>query len=275
MKPPPQSLSPRAEELLVRRALEGLDEAEAAELRALGADDDHSYDLAAAAAALATVVEEAMPEGLEERILARTSGATARVTPAPRVLPARPPAARGGQLGWAAAAICLVVAVAALLAGQRPRPTQLVYVPAPAPPPPVVAPPPTPLEERLRLLRTSRDARPLPWTATADPAARGASGDVVWSASAQRGFMRFVGVSANDRRQAQYQLWIFDKQRDARYPVDGGVFDVASSGEVIVPITARLPVGEATLFAVTVEKPGGVVVSRRERIVLTADLSHG
>ena len=37
-----------------------------------------------------------------------------------------------------------------------------------------------------------------------------------------------------------------------------------------MPIHARLPVGEAALFAVTVEKPGGVVVSKREHIVVTA-----
>jgi hypothetical protein len=31
-----------------------------------------------------------------------------------------------------------------------------------------------------------------------------------------------------------------------------------------------LPVGEAVLFAITVERPGGVVVSSRERIALVA-----
>lgn len=55
-----------------------------------------------------------------------------------------------------------------------------------------------------------------------------------------------------------------------------GVFDVAEAnvngqtGDVIVPIKAALPVQEVALFAVTVEKPGGVVVSKRERIVVTA-----
>ena len=52
--------------------------------------------------------------------------------------------------------------------------------------------------------------------------------------------------------------------------VDGGVFDVTSTGEVIVPITAKLRVDDATLFAVTVEQPGGVVVSKREHIVVAA-----
>ena len=37
-----------------------------------------------------------------------------------------------------------------------------------------------------------------------------------------------------------------------------------------MPIDAKLDVGSAGLFAVTVEKPGGVVVSGRERIVAVA-----
>ena len=39
---------------------------------------------------------------------------------------------------------------------------------------------------------------------------------------------------------------------------------------MIIPITAKLSVDEPVLFAVTIEKPGGVVVSKRERIVVTA-----
>ena len=37
-----------------------------------------------------------------------------------------------------------------------------------------------------------------------------------------------------------------------------------------MPIRAKLPVGEPVLFAITVEKPGGVVVSKRDRIALVA-----
>ena len=85
--------------------------------------------------------------------------------------------------------------------------------------------------------------------------------------------MRFVGLAANDPTVSQYQLWIFDKARDQAYPVDGGVFDVSGSGEVIVPIDPKIHVDDATLFAVTVERPGGVVVSKRERIVVTAKAS--
>lgn len=111
------------------------------------------------------------------------------------------------------------------------------------------------------------------WAPTADSTALGASGDVVWSTRAQRGVMRLIGLKSNDVKRWQYQLWIFDKTRDQRYPVDGGVFDVpAGATEVFVPINARVPVGSAVMFAVTVEAPGGVVVSTRERVALLAAL---
>jgi hypothetical protein len=42
--------------------------------------------------------------------------------------------------------------------------------------------------------------------------------------------------------------------------------------EVVEPIRAAIQVFVPKLFAVTVERPGGVVVSKRERIVLTAAL---
>lgn len=123
-------------------------------------------------------------------------------------------------------------------------------------------------------LRDSLTVQPgvirLAWAPSTDPAGRSATGEVIWDASTQRGVMKFTGLVPNDARTAQYQLWIVDAERDARYPVDGGVFDVNSEGEVLVPIAARLPVGRPTLFAVTLEPPGGVVVSTRERLVLAA-----
>ena len=45
------------------------------------------------------------------------------------------------------------------------------------------------------------------------------------------------------------------------------------SGEVIVPINAALPIRDAAAFAVTVEAPGGVVVSDRSRLALLAAAS--
>lgn len=158
--------------------------------------------------------------------------------------------------GWLAAAACLLLA----LAGWWPR---LTAPPAPVETPTVELPPPTPDQ--------APDALDLPWQATEDPAAGGAAGAVVWSSDQQAGIMRISGLEANDPAVSQYQLWIFDRGRDERYPVDGGVFDMpAGAAEVVVPIDAKIAVGEPYLFAITVEKPGGVVVSERQRIVLLA-----
>jgi len=259
----------RKNELLADRATDGLLEAEASELEALGGTGDDSFDLAAGAAALAELARtgdgEALPELLAARVLAearkRASTGSARAEG-----PGRRERDRRASLGWLAA---LAAAVVAAFGWSRPpkvvEKVQLVEVPAP--PPRVL----TAAERRAELLAQAPDAKTIGWSATPDPAARGASGDVVWSESRQQGYMRIKGLAANDRRAAQYQLWIFDARRDAAHPVDGGVFDV-EDGEVVVPIHAAIRVFEPKLFAITVERPGGVVVSKRERIVLTAAL---
>ena len=125
---------------------------------------------------------------------------------------------------------------------------------------------------RETLVADATDLVRASWTATEDAAAAGASGDVVWSSARQEGYMRFRGLAPNDASESQYQLWIFDPTRadwEAK-PVDGGVFDIPDSGQVVVPIDAKLAVAQTALFAITVEVPGGVVVSERERLVLTA-----
>ncbi len=133
----------------------------------------------------------------------------------------------------------------------------------------------TPGEARTQLM-ASQALEPLPWQALPDVAAEGASGDVVWSADDKQGFMRIKGLAANNPEEYQYQLWIFDKDRDEKFPVDGGVFDIpADGGEVVIPINAKIAVQEPQLYAVTIEKPGGVVVSGRERIVLLAKPGQG
>jgi hypothetical protein len=45
---------------------------------------------------------------------------------------------------------------------------------------------------------------------------------------------------------------------------------VTSDGETIVPIQAKLKVLKPAAFAITIEKPGGVVVSTQERLPLLA-----
>lgn len=95
--------------------------------------------------------------------------------------------------------------------------------------------------------------------------------DIVWQPAEQRGVLRLRGFVPNDPARAQYQLWIFDAARDDRYPVDGGVFDVpAGHDEVLVTVRPAVPVGRVAAFAVTVERPGGVVVSDREKVVAFA-----
>jgi len=246
----------RKDALLADRTLEGLSEAEARELEQLGGAGDDSLDLAAAAVALAELGPlEPMPELLAARVL-RGARAEAR----------RRPRWDLGRAGWLAAAAALVLAV---FAWSRPPQVveKLVKVEVPAPP----ARLPTPAERRAELLAQASDARTLAWSATPDPAAKGATGDVVWSESRQQGYLRIRGLAVNDPSRAQYQLWIFDARREQAHPVDGGVFDV-QGGDVVVPIHAAIRVFEPKLFAVTVERPGGVVVSKRERIVLTAAL---
>ena len=100
------------------------------------------------------------------------------------------------------------------------------------------------------------------------------TGQVVWSDQQQSGFMVFKDLDANDPQQLQYQLWVFDTDEGQKYPVDGGVFDIANADQrSVIPIDARIPVDKAVQFAITVERPGGVVVSDRETIPALAKLN--
>ncbi|MCM2375246.1 anti-sigma factor [Aporhodopirellula aestuarii] len=122
-------------------------------------------------------------------------------------------------------------------------------------------------------LKASEDHIAIEWAPGTTPFEQPVSGDVVWSNSKQEGFMRFVGMPVNDPNTEQYQLWIIDPARDDE-PIDGGVFDVTDTGEVIVPIDAKLKVLEPAAFAITIEKPGGVVVSTQERLPLLAAVAN-
>jgi hypothetical protein len=72
---------------------------------------------------------------------------------------------------------------------------------------------------RLALLADSTSIQRA-WQESIDPAARSASGEIVWNDAPQRGAMRFVGLTPNDPRLAQHQPWIIDAEREA--PVSGG-----------------------------------------------------
>ncbi len=99
------------------------------------------------------------------------------------------------------------------------------------------------------------------------------AGSIVWDTVSQMGFMRLNRLPVNDPSVQQYQLWIIDPERDDA-PIDGGVFNIADSGETFIPIDARLKVLSPAGFAVTIEKPGGVVVSDQSRLPLLALLSQ-
>lgn len=207
--------------------------------------------------------------------------------PHSNVVPFSRPAPRGPSRvvaisGWIAAAACLALAIGAYVL-RSPRDPIAIRVPpisttsptstAPETPPPAASQTPAQLREALLAAQGSARAE---WSPTKDPLGKTATGEVVWNKDQQKGTMRFRGLAKNDPKLGQYQLWIFDKTRDDKYPVDGGVFDVDSeTGDVVVPIRATLPVSAPVLFAVTLEKPGGVVVSKRDRIVVTAKLPTG
>ncbi len=154
----------------------------------------------------------------------------------------------GAYAGWFAAAAAAVLALVAWWPKTESTTTQA---------------------EQRTLLLARADAQKVAAAGQA-PFAPGASGDVVWSNVAQAGFLRLVGAPVNDPKVQQYQLWIFDEAQE--HPVDGGVFDVTADGEVLIPIDAKLRVSKPTLFAITLEKPGGVVVSDRQRIAIVAAL---
>jgi hypothetical protein len=285
----------RIAELLTDRTIEGLDPEAQNELKRLAGQypdyDEEALDRVAAALSLTTLRVEAMPPRLRERIEAdaRTYFGAAAGS---NVVPLRPSSRSRPVVGWAgwfAAAASIVLAVAgwwraesleaeavrladarSALAGEaQSLRGELAEIEARID---ALTPPPAPTPVEARAALAERDGTvSWAWSTTDDPAAAGAGGDVVWNGEAQEGYMRFTGLAANDPDQLQYQLWIFDAGRDDRYPVDGGVFDVpVGADEVVVPIRASLPVGEVALFAVTVEKPGGVVVSSRERIAVLA-----
>lgn len=275
--------SDRLAELLVQRAIDGtLSAQERMELKQLLEQEPQRADeIDEAAAALMIAAagdEEPIPESLYDKLLLQ-SDAFSRSAPRPVVTgisqPPRPapapelqPAFPGrtvnfppAKIAWLATAASVLIAIA----GWWPRLTG----------PDQSAQGPSPQQQREALVAkpsvVKRD-----WTATAEPAAQGVQGDVVWDPETQTGFMRFSGLAPNDPRRQQYQLWIFDAARGDKYPVDGGVFDIpATGGEVVVPIQARLPVRDAAMFAVTLERAGGVVVSEREHIVVLAKAASG
>ena len=127
-------------------------------------------------------------------------------------------------------------------------------------------------QSRDALIASASDLVRVSWSDGKTPFSKPVTGEVVWSTKEQEGYMTFQSMPQNDPNSEQYQLWIIDPERDDE-PIDGGVFDVSADGEVVVKIDAKLEVVKPVAFAITVEKPGGVVVSTQDRLPLLASVS--
>lgn len=278
-------------ELLADEAIFGLSKEEIIELNDLKNEfpdweDDFAFEQAAAMIALTGADTNAsMPANLRKNILAdsekffgsaqetqevfsfapesrNAAGALARER---NVVETAPKAPFWQWLGWGlAAAACVALAFNIWLTRFQPAPEIVKTAPPTATPTPEL----TLEQKRQQLLASANDLVKTEWSSPNKD--EQISGDIVWSDSAQQGYMRFRGLAVNDPQRQTYQLWIFDETQDEKTPIDGGVFDVSAQGEVIIPIDPKLKVKNPKLFAVTVEKPGGVVVSKREKIAALA-----
>lgn len=268
-------------DLLAKKAIYGLDESEARELASFDAEttdlEFRSLEMTAAAINLAGLeTEEPLPSFLRERILdsgeefIRSRQPDSAWPPPPKEIEDSAPARLGawfGWTGWAAAALASI-ALAVNIWSTRLQPIDVAKVPTP-----VETPRPlTPNELREELLRNEASVYKASWGVGNVKEFSDISGDIVWSEAKQTGYMRFRGLPVNDAEKTCYQLWIFDKTQDKATPIDGGVFNVQNEGEVIIPITAKLRALGPEMFAITIEKPGGVVVSKREKIAALAKI---
>ncbi len=257
MTPPPPPSIERLYDLLTQQATEPLTPAEQQELRELQVKWPHvdvdDLDQAAALVHLASLAGPlpALSPDLMRRLEA---DAAAHFDPkaTPRERADRPRRGWLAASGWLVAA-CLLLATGFLVWDRWGRT------------PPDAR---TPAEQRDDLL-----ARGAKRFQSKDKQPRG--GDVVWDGTTQQGVLTLTGLTPNDPARMQYQLWIVDAGRAHKEPVDGGVFDVAADGTAVVPVRPALAVRTPTVFAVTEEPPGGVVVSeagkRGEFVVVLAE----
>ncbi len=269
-------------ELLTYKAVFGLDEEERLELDSLQRTfpnlvEESKFDETAAAIALSAVSDvEEMPLALKSKVIKdaskffaaeesdeqltfdKTSRLSQNITPAVEKTHWSMPQ----WLGWALAGAACIALVANFWLTQI-GPNEIASVT----PTPTVTPvtEPSNAEKLQKFLASSKDLVRTAWTDPKDESQK--LGEVVWSDEKQQGYMVFKGLPANDAQKEAYQLWIFDETQDEKTPVDGGVFNIREDGEAIIPIDAKLKVKHPKMFAVTVEKPGGVVVSKREKIV--------
>ena len=258
-------------DLLCKKAVYGLEpneEKQLAELEAQmgGMNQARSFELTAASLATAGLdTRERMPAHLESRILAdaRSHFAERSQSRTTTVASFQPETSRGSIFNWLGWAVAATACVALALNMYYTRQPNVIVRTGPATPTPEQRL--TPAEERQRLMESAPDLKRAAWGPGKMTDVK-PSGDVVWSDTKQAGYMRLSGLPKNDPTRETYQLWIISENQDPKTPVDGGTFDITSDGEVIIPIDAKVKALNPQAFAITIEKPGGVPVSKQERV---------
>jgi anti-sigma-K factor RskA len=265
-------------DLLIKKAVSGLDESEQRELDDLDSntvDEFSSLELTVAAISMAGVsTDEPLPAHLYSKIASDAErfvgAAEMKSSPWPPVKPREQEVESEGiswfgWLGWAAAAIACI-ALALNIWFTRTSPNNQANIKPPTVLPKIL----TPAEQREEMMRSTVEMVKANWTAGNVKEMNQITGDVIWSDEKQTGYMRLKGLPKNDGTKETYQLWIFDKTQDKATPIDGGTFDVTADGEMVIPINAKLKAKGPEMFAITIEKPGGVVVSKREKLAAIA-----
>lgn len=260
-------------DLLAKKAVYGLDDAENNQLdefdRGIVDAEFASLEMAAAAIGLAGVGDiEPMPDHLRARILKNAPlGAEIRHDKQAKIYTSdevfsEKRSSWFGWLGWAAAAAACV-ALAVNIWFTRIQPTEQVKNPNPKDAPQFLTD-----KQKHDELMASAGVVKTNWAA-GNVKDINVTGDIVWSDEEQTGYMRFRGLPVNDPTTC-YQLWIFDTTQDKETPIDGGIFEVKSNGEIIVQVDAKLKAERPYMFAITIERHGGVVRSKREKIAALA-----
>ena len=253
-----KDMNPQITELLVLRATDGLSDAQAQALKTLlnerSLEDTRELDLAAAAAGNACALREsAQQEDAPQHLKYKLQQDADQFFKDHRVVEFKPKPAprerRGFNWGWATAAMLAVAMFVSNVVDLSSEAT---------------------LESQRNALIAQANTTVVDWGKPDNPAYAGVTGNVVWNDDLQQGYMLLSNMPVNDPAATQYQLWVVDSDRDAN-PVDGGVFDIPE-GEttVIIPINAKLAVSGPEAFAITREKPGGVVVSKGPLLVVAA-----
>ncbi len=269
-------------DLLADQATVGLSEEEARRLDDLLASaddgmDGQSFELTAAAIALAETKLEAIPASLEAK-LARVAveyfgtangdihkSIHEQPTQAFKWEESRPSRSFFDWFGWAAAAMACIALVMTFFYNQNRINELQAKIDQLTPKPSLEE---TLAQKRDRLKAAGGEIARAEWTKGNVKDTETVTGEVVWSDAKQEGYMTFRGLPVNDSNLQAYQLWMFEDANLEPYPKDGGVFNVTANGEVIIPINAKIRATNPKVFAITIEKPGGVVVSDRSKIAV-------